>query len=116
MLLDRTDLPFEVRQELEDPEYINRTHYTRSTYNIGCSGPLCRRKNREQMRIATARRATRRGRLYRPSTILREMYAPDVSDEILDEIIEAHLGERALLKVTQAPAAKKLAVKKEQVA
>lgn len=35
-------LGVEVDTELADPEYLNRTHGTRSCYNrAGCRGPLC---------------------------------------------------------------------------
>lgn len=94
MLLDRTDLPLEVRQELEDPRFINRTHYKRNTYDAGCSGPLCRKANREWMRIISMRRAHRKGKLYKPNPRRRASLAGVIPEAVLDEIGKQYLLER----------------------
>lgn len=44
------DLPADVLDEIQDEEYINRTHGRRSTYAVGCHGPLCRKAERDRGR------------------------------------------------------------------
>lgn len=40
----------DIRAELDNPEFANRTHATRSTYAGGCRGPLCRKSERDRAR------------------------------------------------------------------
>lgn len=94
MLLDRTDLPADVREELLDPRFLGRTHGYRRTYLHGCHGPLCKKPEREYMRIRTARKAFRQGKMYTPAIALRTHLMPINRDELLEEIIEQHILER----------------------
>lgn len=36
-----------IERELANPEHAGRSHGSRSTYNKGCHGPLCRKANRD---------------------------------------------------------------------
>lgn len=49
------DLPEDVFRELTDPNFMDRTHGKRATSKVGCTGPLCRKADRE--RKAEQRRA-----------------------------------------------------------
>lgn len=60
MLADR-ELPDDVRDELSDPEFINRTHGRRSTYAVGCRGPLCRKAERDEAERKYQRKRARLG-------------------------------------------------------
>lgn len=46
MTLD--DFPDDVRDELIDQDFINRTHGRRATYAKNCRGPLCRKAERDR--------------------------------------------------------------------
>lgn len=39
-----------VKSELADPGYSGRTHGRRATRNAGCTGPLCKKALRDEMR------------------------------------------------------------------
>lgn len=41
----------EIIAELSDPKFITRTHGSRGTHNDGCKGPMCRKANRDRMRV-----------------------------------------------------------------
>lgn len=84
------DLPEDIRAELEDEDYASRSHYSRSTYALGCHGPLCRKAERDRGRGRNERRAEDAGRDYRPN---HEQRLED--DALLDQVIEWHRGVRA---------------------
>ena len=39
-----------VDAELEDPNFVNRTHGSMSAYNKGCKGPMCTKANTDRRR------------------------------------------------------------------
>lgn len=79
------ELPEDIREELEHPDYITRKHYSRATYALGCHGPLCRKAERDRGR---ARNEERGGEDYSPALDIR------VSDpENIDEIIAWHVND-----------------------
>lgn len=39
-----------IREEIEDPRFLGKRHSLRSTYTLGCRGPLCKKGNRDDMR------------------------------------------------------------------
>ena len=59
-------LPDDVREELLDPKYFGRRHYSRATYAKGCHGPLCKKAERERTRWRTEEKAEEAGRAYIP--------------------------------------------------
>jgi hypothetical protein len=85
------ELPADVRAELEDPEYITRSHYSRATYAEGCRGPLCRKAERDRGRRRNEHRATEAGREYEAKSDQRME-----DDPLLDRIIDWH---RSQIKV-----------------
>ena len=52
----------DVRAELDDPRFLNRSHGARHTYNDGCRGPLCRLTIKLRKRARTERAAQAEGR------------------------------------------------------
>lgn len=84
------NLPDDIREELEDPEYSSRQHYSRATYALGCHGPLCRKAERDRGRNRNEQRAHARGNKYKPNHDFR-LSDPDN----IDEIIEWHVAELA---------------------
>lgn len=44
-------VPEDVAEELSDPRFMYRKHHCRSTYALGCHGPLCQMKERHKRRI-----------------------------------------------------------------
>lgn len=71
-----------VLDELIDPDFAHRKHYSRSTYKDGCHGPLCLKSERDK---AARRYATlnpeKKSRARRPEDVER--------DEYLDAVIKA---------------------------
>lgn len=65
------NLPDDVRQELLDPDYWGRKHYSRSTYADGCRGPFCRKSERDRGRFRSADIAEEAGREYQPDYTIR---------------------------------------------
>lgn len=84
------ELPDDVREELTDPNYESRQHYSRATYAKGCHGPLCRLAETHRGRRRNETRAKEAGREYRPALDQRET---DREAE-LAPIIAWHLMER----------------------
>lgn len=86
------DLPAAIRAELTDEDFITRKHYSRSTYALGCRGPLCQKAERDRGRKRNQRRG---GEKYRPKHDWR------VSDlDGIDEIIEWHIKDLAERRAT----------------
>ena len=52
----------DVKAELEDPKYGNRSHGSGGTSAKGCHGPLCKKRERDKRRQRTANKAKREGR------------------------------------------------------
>jgi hypothetical protein len=77
----------DIVQELRDPDYASRQHYSRSTYASGCRGPLCRKSEKDRGRKRNEQRATEAGRIYTPS-VDEEANA---RDPLLDMVIHWHL-------------------------
>lgn len=90
------NLPQDVKDELldEDPRFKGRQHYSRSTYALGCHGPLCRKAERDRTRRRTEARAKGRGKAYVPNLKLRETRKVEERDDELNRIIEWHLADR----------------------
>jgi hypothetical protein len=81
------DMPDEVIFELTDERFINRTHYKRATYALGCHGPLCRKSERDRgLERQRDIRGTKRDDT--PETKARE------DDAILNKCIAWHLQQR----------------------
>lgn len=57
----------DVWDEVGDDKYSGRKHGVRSTYGIGCRGPLCRRSEKLRARERNQYRAEKAGREYQPS-------------------------------------------------
>lgn len=92
-------LPDDVRAELSDPKYSNRTHYRKATSAAGCDGPLCRKAERDAAREKTRKKAEAAGREYHP-------VAPGPArarDAELELIIMWHESERAAAAVPIQP-------------
>lgn len=99
MLADKWDsLPDEIRDELRDPEFGLRQHYSRATYALGCRGPLCRKAERDRGRNRNEMKAADAGREYSPNHEHRTQ-DPDEIEEIIEwhieEIAERRLAARA---------------------
>lgn len=83
------NLADDVLAELKDPDYIGRTHYKKATYAVGCRGPLCKKRERDEARASTERAAREAGRPYVP----RPTPAQERDDE-LNAVIAWHFSER----------------------
>lgn len=64
--IDLDKIPKDVRDELRDPRYFHRRHYSTATYAQGCRGPLCRLAETHKARRRTESRAAAEGREYVP--------------------------------------------------
>lgn len=88
----------DVYDELIDPEYITRQHYSRATYAKGCHGPLCRLRENLGKREQLVRRAQRNGEIYVPdprmSTVRKQ--------QMLQPVIDWHLDSRQMLRADRA--------------
>lgn len=88
------DLPEDIRAELTEERFITRQHYSRSTYALGCRGPLCQKAERDRGRKRNKRRG---GENYRPQPGWR------VDDpKGIDEIIKWHFQDLAERRATLA--------------
>lgn len=81
------ELPDDIREELENPEYITRKHHSRATYALGCHGPLCQKAERDRGR---ERSESKTGDKYKPAPHHRK---PDPHN--VEDIIEWHIAELA---------------------
>lgn len=95
-MVDPPVIPDDVREELEDPKYITRKHYSRSTYAQGCHGPLCRKAEKDRGRGRNAVKAKAKGKVYVPNHKIRD----DERDAQLQEIIDYYLKLRSTLLKT----------------
>lgn len=86
------ELPEDIRAELEDEEYITRKHYSRSTYALGCHGPLCQKAERDRGRRRNEQRA---GEGYTPALEYRVEDPPNI-----EAIIEWHINDLAERRAT----------------
>lgn len=73
----------DVREELMDPRFGGRQHYSRATAAKGCGGPLCRKAERDRSRERNKRRG---GENYQPSP--HRIYD---RDDLLEAIIKWHI-------------------------
>lgn len=87
-----SNLPDDVKFELEDKRYGDRTHGTRATYAEGCHGPLCRKAERDRGRKRHESRQMAAGKIVTP----RPPGDAQARDSLLDRITEAHRRERGL--------------------
>lgn len=97
-----TDMPSDLRTELEKPEnadifleltdseYITRQHHSRATYALGCRGPLCQKAERDRGRRRQEAKATNAGRTYIPVPQHRKLDRED----LLNAVFEWHLSAR----------------------
>lgn len=68
-----------VANELVDPNYPDRKHYSRSLYFEGCRGPLCTKAERDRAAARYQRRNPDRKPMRRNEwQILREKYLEEV--------------------------------------
>ncbi len=76
----------DILEELNDPDYAQRSHGKRATYAQGCHGPLCRKTERDNTRARHVKRQQAKGkRVYpRDPGPAREM------DEFLERVTEWH--------------------------
>lgn len=85
------DIIGEIVAELSDPEYRDRIHGQHSAYSQGCSGPLCRKYNRDKVRDTYRKR--------HPEVVRARTPRDPETDEMLTRVIAAHarqvLRERA---------------------
>lgn len=78
-----TQLQLETFAELADPAFIHRKHFSRSTYKVGCHGPLCLKSERDKR--------VRRYAALKPTRIPRERsFLEKARDEYLETVIEAY--------------------------
>lgn len=84
------EMPDDVKEELDDPRFAKRSHYSRATYAKGCHGPLCRLAETHRGRERNAERARQAGREYKPNLTARETER----EAELAPIITWHLHER----------------------
>ena len=96
------DYPEDVLEELNDPRFATRMHYSRSTYAMGCHGPLCRRAERDRERKRTEARALAAGREYIPNMTAREVER----DALLNRIIGVHLMQHEEKRLRRRDAAR----------
>lgn len=87
--MELEDLPEDVLEELTDPKFASRQHYSRATYALGCRGPLCKKGERDRGRFRNQQDAKKNGRTYRPG-IKNRVYD---REELLSKIIIWHLAE-----------------------
>lgn len=98
------ELPDDVREELADPRFSDRTHGIRGTYakaadgGKGCRGPLCRKAERDEGAEKYARQRARQGKTARPGLKDEEVRA---RDEELSRIILWHRGQRELARLNR---------------
>lgn len=78
------ELSDDIKAELTDKRFPNRSHHSRSTYADGCRGPLCRKSERDRSRRRTAYRAQRKGKPYAPVPRAPEDLALDAH---LDQVV-----------------------------
>src|SRR5690349_9242309 len=82
-MTDMERLQYQTRAELEDEEFTNRKHYSRSTYKDGCHGPLCLKAERDK--------AARRYKARKPDKDTKERTAWQIArDNYLEGVIEQH--------------------------
>lgn len=92
---DINQIPEDVQDELTDPKFGTRKHYSRVTYSLGCRGPLCKKAERDRARRRTERKATIDGRQYKPNPLIRI----DADEErLLTEVLNWYIGERPYRK------------------
>lgn len=80
----------DVQEELGDPEFAHRQHYSRATYALGCHGPLCKLAEKHRGRRRNQARAEAEGREYRAAHDIRKT---DRDDELMP-VVEWHLRDR----------------------
>ena len=79
----------DIKEELLNPKFASREHYSRATYAAGCRGPLCRKSEKDRGRKRNAKKAARAGREYK--SLVNEDLELNVRDYILDIVIYWHL-------------------------
>lgn len=86
----------DVVEELNDPKYASRRHFSRATYALGCHGPLCRKKERDNGRAKNERKALREGRPYNEGGKTGRKYDRDA---LLEYVAEWHKYDLAIRKL-----------------
>lgn len=89
------DLPEDVLEELSDPRFSHRKHYSRSTYALKCHGPLCRKAERDRGRGRWFDKQAAKGIEVQPRPGARFLE----DDARLEPIIKWYLDERKKKKV-----------------
>lgn len=95
-LLDLPELA-DVFLELHDSRYVTRLHGSRSTYAIGCHGPLCKKAERDRGRRRNEHTANGKGRTYQPGLDWRLFDR----DELLEAIYLWHRAKREEQKISR---------------
>lgn len=72
----------ELVDELTNPEFKGRKHYSRSTYKDGCHGPLCTKSERDRAAKKRERQNPHRRTVPRAADLV-------ALDEHLDKVIDA---------------------------
>ena len=78
----------DIIQEINDPKYKSRQHYSRATYAEGCHGPLCRKAERDRGRERNEKRAQAKGKVYKPNENTRD----EARDGLLLLVIDWHIN------------------------
>lgn len=81
------DIPKDIQDELADPKYSTRKHYSRATYALGCHGPLCRKAEKDRGRQRNENRTKALGKEYVPGKNRRD-------DSKMEEIVSWYLSQR----------------------
>lgn len=85
-----SELPDDVLTELRDERFSTRTHGIRATQREGCSGPLCRKAERDHKARLRREEAEREGRSIKDYT----PYPVRDLDKVLEVITSWHHEER----------------------
>lgn len=83
----------DVRAEIEDPRFATRRHGSRATSALGCSGPLCKKAERDRMRKRNEEKAKAAGREFRPRSRKYDR------DALLEAVFEWHKIDLAVRRV-----------------
>lgn len=91
------NFPPDIREEIEQEDYLNLQHGRPNTYNMGCRGPLCRKANRESVARKVAKRRAERG--LPPTNRTPEACLPRARDAELNLFLELYLVWRTTTQV-----------------
>lgn len=87
-----TEVTQEILAELNDEQFVGKTHGTRSGAKAGCKGPMCLKFTRDRVRESYRRNNPTATRLRGPAN-------PEL-DRFLEQVIEAHAQQRQLTRAS----------------